>query len=201
MTGPSTSKRFESWLGGGSRCRLDRSIVRILLLMLFAVAMLGQDVQYTKDGEMALPKNYREWVFLSSGIGMTYASTASGNPNFENVFVNPAAYQAFLKTGTWPDKTVLILEVRRSDSKISINKDGRVQTEVAAIEAHVKDSARGGWAFYGFGKSDTAKLIPRTADCYSCHQQSGAVDTTFVQFYPTLIEAAKKKGTYKETER
>jgi hypothetical protein len=118
--------------------------------------MFGQDVQYTKDGEMALPKNYREWVFLSSGIGMTYASTGGGSPNFENVFVNPAAYQAFLKTGTWPDKTVLILEVRRSDTKVSINKDGRVQTEVAAIEAHVKDSARGGWAFYGFGKSDIA---------------------------------------------
>jgi cytochrome P460 len=175
--------------------------VRILLLTFFAVAAFCQDVQYTKDGEMALPKNYREWVFLSSGIGMTYASTAGGNPNFENVFVNPAAYQAFLKTGAWPDKTVLILEVRRSDSKISINKDGRVQTEVAAIEAHVKDSERGGWAFYGFGKADTAKLIPKTADCYSCHQQSGAVDSTFVQFYPTLIEASKKKGTYKETER
>ena len=175
--------------------------MRIILLTFFAVATFGQDVQYTKDGEMALPKNYREWVFLSSGIGMTYASTGGGSPNFENVFVNPAAYQAFLKTGTWPDKTVLILEVRRSDTKVSINKDGRVQTEVAAIEAHVKDSARGGWAFYGFGKSDIAKLIPKTADCYSCHQQSGAVDTTFVQFYPTLIEAAKKKGTYKETER
>jgi hypothetical protein len=171
----------------------------IILALLVAVTSVAQE--YTKDGEMALPKNYREWVFLSSGIGMTYASTAGGNPNFENVFVNPAAYQAFLKTGAWPDKTVLILEVRRSDSKVSINKDGRVQTEVAAIEAHVKDSARGGWAFYGFGKADTAKLIPKTADCYSCHQQNGATDTTFVQFYPTLIEMAKKKGTYKETER
>jgi hypothetical protein len=171
----------------------------IILALLVASASLALD--YTKDGSMVLPNNYREWVFLSSGIGMTYASTAGGNPNFENVFVNPAAYQAFLKTGTWPDKTVMILEIRKSDSKVSINKDGRVQTDVAAIEAHVKDSGRGGWAFYGFGKSDTAKLIPKTADCYSCHQQSGAVDTTFVQFYPTLIEAAKKKATYKETER
>ena len=174
--------------------------MRILPLIFLATALFtidgfAQDVRYTKDGQMALPKDYREWVFLSSGIGMTYASTASGNPNFENVFVNPAAYQAFLKTGTWPDKTVMILEVRKSDSKVSINKDGRVQTDVAAIEAHVKDSAHGGWTFYGFGKSDTAKVIPKTADCYSCHQQSGAVDTTFVQFYPTLIELAKKKGT------
>jgi len=27
--------------------------------MFFAATMFGQDVQYTKDGEMALPKNYR----------------------------------------------------------------------------------------------------------------------------------------------
>jgi hypothetical protein len=31
--------------------------------------------------------------------------------------------------------------------------------------------------------------------CYSCHEQHAAVDTTFVQFYPTLLEIAKKKGT------
>src|SRR5260370_16203255 len=123
MIGGSTSKHFASWLGGGSRRELDRNMVRILPLIFFAVAVFGQDIQYTKDGEMALPKNYREWVFLSSGIGMTYASTAGGNPNFENVFVNPAAYQAFLKTGTWPDKTVLSLEVRRSETQGSINKD------------------------------------------------------------------------------
>ena len=33
---------------------------------------------------------------------------------FDNVFVNPASYQAFLKTGTWPDKTELVLEVRNA---------------------------------------------------------------------------------------
>ena len=32
-------------------------------------------------------------------------------------------------------------------------------------------------------------------DCYSCHEQHGAVDTTFVQFYPTLIKLAEQKGT------
>jgi hypothetical protein len=39
------------------------------------------------------------------------------------------------------------------------------------------------------------KLIPETADCYSCHQAHGAVDTTFVQFYPTMLKVAKEKGT------
>jgi hypothetical protein len=170
--------------------------MRGFLLLLVAVALLAQtggSVEYASDGSMNLPKDYRQWVFLSSGINMTYGPNAgnAANPRFENVFVNPAAYAAFLKTSAWPDKTALILEIRGSDSKVSINKDGRVQTGVVAIEAHVKDASRGGWAFYGFqGGATRGTLFPKTADCYSCHEKNGAVDSTFVQFYPTLVDPA-----------
>jgi hypothetical protein len=181
-----------------------------LLLLIVAVSFLadrslGQrnqaGPQYAKSGALILPPDYREWTFLTSGLGMTYgpagAADAAGNPNFDNVFVDQASYRSFLKTGTWPDKTVLILEVRRSDSKASINKGGHFQTKVAAVEAHVKDAARGGWAFYAFEPgASNADLIPRTRNCYSCHERNGAVDTTFVQFYPTLQEAARQRGTF-----
>jgi hypothetical protein len=177
---------------------------QFLLFLASVTAVSAQgDAQYTADGQMRLPANYREWVFLSSGLAMTYGpagqTNAQGNPRFDNVFVSPAAYKGFLKTGIWPEKTVMVLEIRDSDSHVSINKDGRVQTGLAAVEVHVKDSSRfkGGWAFFGFNKSDTAKLIPATANCYSCHAEHGAVDTTFVQFYPTLIDVAKQKGTLK----
>ena len=121
---------------------------RIFILAAFLGAVLLAQTgsgQYTKDGMMILPKDYREWVFLTSGLGMTYGPAGTtdrgGNPRFDNVFVNPDAYKAFLQTGTWPDKTILILEVRGSDSKVSINKDGRVQTNTVGVEAHVKDIA------------------------------------------------------------
>jgi len=60
----------------------------------------------------------------------------------------------------------------------------------------VKDSARfpGGWAFFAFGNGTTAKIIPLSRDCYSCHAEHGAVDTTFVQFYPTLATHRAKQG-------
>lgn len=149
-----------------------------------------------------MPSDYREWSYLTSGSGMTYGQAgtadAAGNPNFDNVFADQASYRAFLKKGTWPDKTMLILEVRGSDSKVSINQGGHIQTKVLGVEAHVKDTAHGGWAFYGFepGASE-ASLIPKTRNCYSCHEQNGAVDTTFVQFYPTLSETAMQHGTFK----
>ena len=65
------------------------------------------------------------------------------------------------------------------------------------IEVHVKDEARspGKWAFFGFAENKTAKMIPVSEDCYSCHSAHAAVDTTFVQFYPTLLPIAKSKGT------
>jgi hypothetical protein len=155
---------------------------------------------YTSDGQMKFPERYREWVYLSTGVDMSYnpALASMDHSMFDNVFVNPEAYKAFKETGTWPDKTVLVLEARGAQSKGSINQKGHYQgSDVMGLEVHVKDEARfpGKWAFFGFDNEKTAKMIPTNMDCYSCHSSHGAVDTTFVQFYPTLLDIAKQKGT------
>ncbi len=62
-----------------------------------------------------------------------------------------------------------------------------------------KDAAKGGWAFYGFeNRAQAGKLFPMSAACYGCHEEHTDTDSTFVKFYPTLIETAKQHGTYKE---
>ena len=33
--------------------------------------------QYTADGQIKFPANYREWVFLSSGLDMSYSPQAT----------------------------------------------------------------------------------------------------------------------------
>jgi hypothetical protein len=170
-----------------------------VLLVVGSLTCLMAQPRYAADGRLTLPSDYREWVFLSSGLGMTYgAESPSRPPAFTNVFVNPSAYRSFLATGTWPDKTTLVLEVRGSSSQGSINRGGSYQSDVIAIEAEVKDSAKfpgKSWAFFSFGKSSLGELLPRSADCYGCHSSHGAVDNTFVQFYPALMEIAKQKGT------
>jgi hypothetical protein len=118
---------------------------------------------------------------------------------FDNVFVNPESYRQFKETGTWPDKTMLVLEARGAESRASINQRGNFQgADVMGIEVHIKDEARfpdGKWAFFGFDNGKVGDLFPAGASCYSCHQSHGAVDTTFVQFYPTLMGIAKTKNT------
>jgi hypothetical protein len=154
--------------------------------------------EYTSDGQLKLPENYREWVYLSTGFDMSYnPDTQMGHHMFDNVFVNPEAYKVFKETGAWPDKTMLFLEGRPGVSKGSINQAGNYQsTQIHTFEVHVKDTRLPGkWAFFMFMDGKTTKMIPKTEDCYSCHADHGAVDTTFVQFYPTLMPIAKNKNT------
>jgi hypothetical protein len=154
---------------------------------------------YSKNGDLTPPLQYREWTYLTTGLDMSY--TAKSDPNmsmFDNVFVNPEAWLSFQTTGTWPDKTVLVLEVRGAQSKGSINRSGHFQSgDIMGFELHVKDESRfpGKWAFFDVESETKATLIPQTAPCYSCHRDHAAADTTFVQFYPTLLPIAQKKGT------
>lgn len=177
---------------------------KVSLLILTALALgaqtAGDGPQFSAGGQLQLPKNYREWIFLSSGLGMTYGPSASAdtqNPAFDNVFVNPSSYRAFIETGHWPDKTMFILEVRNATGQGSINNGGHFQNDIRAIEAEVKDEKRfpQKWAYFGFGKKDTATALAGNSSCTKCHGQNAAVENTFVQFYPTLLEIAKKKGT------
>lgn len=199
-----------------------RARLRTILAIVFAcagVALLclrplptvrGSDISafagptYQKDGSLLVPANYREWTYLTSGIDMVYGQNEGvpAHSRFDNVFVNPEAYHHFLAAGTWPDKTMLILEVRGAETNASINHGGHSQsTELLGMEVHVKDQARfqGGWAFFDVAKPGvayaTGQLIPQPASCYSCHQAHAAVDTTFVQFYPTLLPIAKLRNT------
>jgi len=164
----------------------------------------GEGPQYGENGRLLLPADYREWVYLTSGLGMTYGPAGAGNPpgNFDNVFVNRDAYRRFMTTGRWPDKAVFVLEIRRSESEVSINKGGHTQGRVAAVEVAVKDAARfpdTTWAYFDFGAppnlASSAAALPSTASCYRCHRQNAAVEQTFVQFYPTLMEVARRLGT------
>ncbi len=164
-------------------------------------AAIADAPTYAANGDLLPLTNYREWIYLTSGIDMSYSPKAGMEDHsmFDNVFVNPAAYKSFLATGTWPDKTVMVLEVRGAQTKGSINQRGHFQgTDLMGFEVHVKDEKRfpNKWAFFDFDSPDkNGTLIPQGAPCYSCHSAHAAVDTTFVQFYPTLLPLAQKKGT------
>ena len=165
--------------------------------------------QYENGTHLVLPADYRAWPFIGAGLGMTYdgeRGTPGGatDPRFTHAFVNPSSYRHFMQTGSWPDGTVFVLEFRGSTSEASINRSGRFATGLVFLEAEVKDSRfPDGWAFYAFGPANNLAEVaePLTGDaaapCVECHSEHAAVERTFVQFYPTLLEVAREKGTLK----
>jgi hypothetical protein len=161
--------------------------------------------QFSADGKLARPTNYRKWVFLSSGYGMSYSQKASDDPDhlmFTNVFVPPADYDYFLQHGSWPDKTMFVLEIYGSQSKGSINQHGHFQTEFMGLDVEVKDAARfpDKWAYFAFDNTQPTSepMSPSKNDCWRCHEQNAAVEHSFVQFYPQLLLIAREKKTIKE---
>jgi hypothetical protein len=186
------------------------------LMLMFVIASAGGVVaqqtdhsqslsdrpRFTDGNRLMRPQNYREWIYLSSGLGMAYSPDPNAPPTFTNVFVEPSAYRAFVATGRWPDKTMFVLEARNASSKGSINKEGHFQGDLQGIAAAVKDEKRfpEKWAYFSFAlDQQSAPAKPKNV-CWECHCQHGTVDNTFVQFYPTLKPLAMKFGTYKPEE-
>jgi len=157
--------------------------------------------QFTSSGELLRPQGYRRWVYLSSGFGMSYSQKADGMQMFTNVFVNPASYDYFLEHGAWPEKTIFVLEEYGSTSQGSINKHGQFQTEFMGMDVEVKDSSRFSdkWAYFNFDGTEKSAGAgsPSKNVCWNCHEQSAAVEHSFVQFYPELLKIAREKGTIK----
>jgi hypothetical protein len=169
--------------------------MKAITFLILASLALAADPQFNKDSELIRPKDYREWIFLSSGVGMNYGS---GPLPFGNVFVEPSAYRKFVETGKWPEKTIFALEIRQPATEGSINKGGQYQSKLLNLEFSVKDTARfpDGWGYFGLGTTAaSAKAFGESAGCNACHLKNAAVEHSFVQFYPTLLEIAIAKGT------
>ena len=164
----------------------------VLMAALFAAPQSGK---YVLDR----PVDYREWVFVGSSIGLSYAPGASAAPEmYHNVYIKPEAYREFAKTGKFPDGTMLAMEMTTSDTKKDPALRGSFESDFVGLEVAVKDSRRfeGGWAYFSFSDrgsnyKDKAEPFPASAGCVACHKQHGATDNVFTQFYPVLRAVQK----------
>jgi hypothetical protein len=170
--------------------------------------------QYNDQGELKRPTGYRTWVFVGANLGLQYRQDGSPEPsrprdgaaaakvgNFHNAYINPEAYEHYAKTGKFPDKTVLVMDVYKAEARDAkdIVAAGLFPGEQLGVEVAVKSGARPDgsktdWAYYDFpaGRA-TAKAFADGA-CYDCHRRHADDDNVWVQFYPTLRPHNKARG-------
>jgi hypothetical protein len=146
---------------------------------------------FDTDGKLLIPEGRDRWPAVGTTFALSYEG--DGGTTFNTVRMDPASYEAYVKTGKFPVGTMLDLEVRRPVTEEAPAKGGQTQGAAVGRSIHVKDekAGPGTWTFYGFGAgAKTGNAIPRSQACYACHDEhAGKTDTVFMQFYPSLREA------------
>lgn len=164
--------------------------------------------QFTSDGKLELPVGFRRWIFIGAPLTPNALNDGEANfPEFHHVYVEEKNLDVYLKTGSFPEGTVLIKELTRvlkptfpDGSRTEPSGRGYFNGELNGIDASVKDSKRfaktNGWGYFTFGHhpmpyAQTASESP-VSDCAGCHLANVAkTDMTWVQFYPLLRDKPK----------
>jgi tetratricopeptide (TPR) repeat protein len=178
---------------------LAAGLVWVAALMLYPVGAQPPSkpaARYEGKDTLLRPEGYREWVFVGSSLGLRYdeGKRQPEQPQYSNVYIDPAAYRTYKETGTFPEGTVLVLEHAASEEKKQPGLRGSFQKEFSGLSAAVKDKDRfaDGWAYFTFdgaGKTKASARPAKKAACYDCHREHAAEDNVFTQFYPVLKAA------------
>src|ERR1700689_935543 len=101
-----------------------------LVLLVAAPEENSPKPQYDAKGNLLRPADYRDWEFLSAGYGMNYSPAPGGGEWFTNVFVQRWAYENFLKSSSWPEQSMFVIDERNAESKGPIKKKGHFQADL-----------------------------------------------------------------------
>src|SRR3954469_7715158 len=135
----------------------------------------------SSSDQLLLPANYRSWVALSP--------STPGLPSHQHqhiagkLFVEPTAYEHFTKTGVWPNRTVIVLEMG-TGKPMAKGKCDVMGLEVALKnDSHFPDP----WSYYGivYDRPQTEEGSTKLAssNCVDCDQP---LDIMLAMAYPTL---------------
>jgi cytochrome c len=157
----------------------------------------------TKDGEISLPKDFRE-KFLH--LGTWAVATKPGKPvdELHGVYARPEDLQAYRRNGKFPDGAVLVKDVTNVGSEKLTTGQATRATDLKIWFVMIKD-ARGrfpnnalwgdGWGWALFEAKDPKRNIATNykTDCKVCHIPAKKDDWVYVQGYPVLVKSTQPK--------
>src|SRR5215510_1716668 len=74
----------------------------------------GSTAVFLPDGKVKLPTGFRKWVFVGAPLTPNGLNNGmAGFPEYHNVYVEQKNVDAYLKTGAFPEGTVIVKELTR----------------------------------------------------------------------------------------
>jgi hypothetical protein len=159
---------------------------------------------FDSDGRLKLPNfSFRRWVFVGAPLTPNGLNNGqAGFPEYHHVYIEQKNVDAYLKTGSFPEGTVIVKELTRvlnptfpDGSRTEPSGRGFFNGQYNGIDLTVKDSKRfaktNNWGFFTFGHHPlpyaAAAAESSVTECAGCHIANVAkTDMTWIQFYPIL---------------
>jgi hypothetical protein len=162
------------------------------------------EAQYSASGEMLLPPDniWRQWIFVGDPLTPNVLNNGAANfPEYHNVYMQPWAYEEYVKTGNFPEGTIMFKELQltlpppefKDGSRSEPSGRGYFPGAFNGADVTVKDSKRyaatGNWGYFDFNhfepKAKMTTVQPRDK-CAFCHIASAKKDEVWTQFYRIL---------------
>lgn len=183
------------------------AVIAAIILQTFANAQTADShytAQYTASGEMILPPDniWRQWVYVGSPLTPNALNNGKANfPEYHNVYIQPWAYEQYVKTGKFPEGTIMFKELQLTLPPAKFSDGSRIQPSgrgyfpgaYNGADVTVKDTKRyadtGGWGYFDFNhfepKAKMTTVLPKD-QCAFCHIGSAKKDEVWTQFYRML---------------
>ncbi|WP_169543941.1 cytochrome P460 family protein [Sneathiella aquimaris] len=191
----------------------DRSympIITLVFLLLLSVALAVSARAETKEsrknfdlavdekGKIHLPTvNFqRDWTALGTWAIAAEEGT-QGSEGFHIVYTQPGSVSAFLKTGTFPDGTIIIKELYEATSQEMTTGTVSHATITTGWFVMIKDTKNRyphntswgngwGWAHFDVDDKKNSTSVDYRDACLSCHEPAKNTDWLYLQGYPIL---------------
>ena len=199
---------------------LAASAVYLVVAKPVAAQTEQSSVVFNADGTVQVPTGFRKWVFVGAPLtpeglndgkyncNQPGGCTRSNFPEYHHVYIEQKNVDAYLKTGEFPEGTVIVKELTRvlnptfpDSSRKEPSGRGYFNGAYNGIDMSIKDSKRfaktNGWGFFTYGHhplpyEKTSAERP-VAECAGCHLANVAkTDMTWIQFYPILRDKDPK---------
>lgn len=157
-----------------------------------------------RQGELKQPVGYREWIYVGAPVTPNDLNKGKAPfPEFHSVYIDPASWAHWKKTGKFREGTILVKELISVGSKEAASGNGYFMGEFIGLEATIKSAKLfpkepGNWAYFSFTNPDGKAPKPTAAvqpvdKCNSCHDDNADQDRVFIQYYPVLRSVLNEK--------
>jgi hypothetical protein len=136
--------------------------------------------------DLRLPASFRNWYHVNTMV------IDKGSPLFEamggmhNVYVNSTGETALKNGKSYPDKTVLLVDLHEFTVADGSYLEGPRKAAAIILKDRKKHASTGGWGFQAWAGGDPTKpLVTDPAiQCFECHQSKKGQDYVYSSYVP-----------------